>query len=149
MSIIYVDADACPVRDEAQKVATRYGLKSIFVSNGGIRPSSDPMVEIVIVASSADAADDWIEENIKEKDIVVTQDILLAARCLEKGAFALGTTGKEFSQANIGMALSMRELNQHLREIGAGGNFNAAFKRNDRSRFLQALDLLVTKSIKV
>ena len=145
MSIIYVDADACPVRDEAQKVALRYGLKVIMVSNGGIRPSRDHMVEIIIVSKEADAADDWIVEHIEKNDIVITQDILLADRVLKKDAKALSPAGKEFTLNNIGIKLSMRELNQHLRETGEGGNFNAAFRPVDRSNFLQVLDLMAQR----
>ncbi len=147
MSKIFVDADACPVRQEAQKVATRYKVKIIMVSNGGIRPSNDPMVETIIVSAGADAADDWIVDNAQKNDIVITQDILLAARCLKKQVIALGNSGKEYDANNIGNAVAMRELNQHLRETGEGGSFNPSFKKNDRSQFLQALDLLVTRAL--
>lgn len=146
MTIIYVDADACPVRKEIQKVGERFGIKTVFVCDGGIRPSCDPLVEVVVVPAGADAADDWIEEHTGMADIVITQDILLAARCLDKGALVLGPTGKEFTQANIGMKLGMRELNQHLRETGMGGSFNKPFAAPDRSRFLQALDLAVHRA---
>lgn len=146
MSIIYVDADACPVRKEVIKVAERFGIKTIMVCDGGIRPSRDPMVEIVVVASGADAADDWIAEHATKGDVVVTGDIPLAARCLDEGALVLGSAGKEFTLGNIGMKLSMRELNQHLRETGMGGNFNKSFDGQDRSRFLQKLDLLVRQA---
>ena len=145
MTRIFVDADACPVRKEVQKVAQRFGLKTIMVSNGGIRPSRDPMVEIIIVPAGADAADDRIERDISTGDIVVTQDIVLAARCWTKGVGAVGPTGKEFTDINIGMSLGMRELNQHLRETGMGGGFNASFQAKDRSRFLQVLDLMVRR----
>ena len=147
MTIIYVDADACPVRKEVQKVAERFGLKTVFVCDGGIRPSRDPLVQVVVVPAGADAADDWIEEHASVADIVITQDILLAARCLDKGALVLGPGGKEFTQANIGMKLGMRELNQHLRETGMGGSFNKPFDAADRSRFLQALDLAVHRAV--
>ncbi len=147
MSKIYVDGDACPVREEVKKLAFRYGVKTIIVSNGGIRPSRDNLVEIKTVPKGADIADDWIVQEIALNDIVITQDILLAQRCLEKGALALGVNGKEFSQENIGMAVAMRELNQHLREIGEGGSFNKAFNKKDRSRFLQNLDLMVKRAI--
>lgn len=146
MTIIYVDADACPVRKEVEKVAQRHDLKTIMVCDGGIRPSRDPMVKIVIVAAGADAADDWIESHAGKDDIVVTQDILLADRCLKNQSLVVGPTGKEFTQANIGMKVSMRELNQHLRETGMGGSFNKSFDATDRSRFLQTLDLLVRKA---
>ncbi len=145
MSIIYVDADACPVRKEVVKVAQRYGLKTIMVCDGGIRPSYDPMVQIVVVSAGADAADDWIEQRAQTGDIVITQDILLAARCLKNEATVLGSNGKIFSTENIGNILAMRELNQHLRETGMGGSFNKPFDSNDRSRFLQSLDLAVQR----
>jgi len=145
---IFLDADACPVRKEAQKIATRFGVKLVMVSNGGIRPSRDEMVEIVIVEKKPDAADDWIEENISPNDIVVTQDILLADRCLKKLAIAIAPDGKQFTERNIGMILGMRELNQHLRETGMGTSFNKAFGPADRSRFLQNMDFLITKAIK-
>lgn len=146
MSIIYVDADACPVRNEVKKVAFRYGLKTIMVSNGGIRPLRDELVEIIIVGHGLDVADDWIESHIVKNDIVITQDILLAARCLEKQALVVAPNGNEFSNDNIGIKKSMREFNRFLRETGEGGNYNAAFTQKDRSKFLQKLDLLIIKA---
>ncbi len=146
MTIVYVDADACPVRREVQKVAERFALKTIMVCDGGIRPSRDPMVQVVVVPAGADAADDWIAEHAGHADIVITQDIPLAARCLDKGALVLGPGGKEFTHENIGMKLGMRELNQHLRETGMGGSFNRPFEAADRSRFLQALDRAVNRA---
>lgn len=146
MTVIFIDADACPVKEETKKVANRFGLKIILVSNGGIRPSRDPMVEIVIVAKGADVADDWIEAKIAKNDIVITQDILLASRCLDRGALAIGVNGKEFTNENIGIKLAMRDLNQHLRETGEGGSYNKAFSNKDRSNFLQNLDLMVRKA---
>jgi uncharacterized protein YaiI (UPF0178 family) len=144
--IIYVDADACPVKDETLRVAGRYGLVVAFVSNGGIRPSRDPMVRTVVVPHGADAADDWIVENVCEGDIVVTADIPLASRVLEKGAAALGSTGKPFTANSIGMALAMRDLNQHLRETGESKGYNKSFSARDRSAFLEALDLLARRA---
>ncbi len=146
MTVIFIDADACPVKEETKKVANRFGLKIILVSNGGIRPSRDPMVEIVIVAKGADVADDWIEAKIAKNDIVITQDILLASRALDRGALAIGVNGKEFTNENIGIKLAMRDLNQHLRETGEGGSYNKAFSNKDRSNFLQNLDLMVRKA---
>jgi uncharacterized protein YaiI (UPF0178 family) len=137
---IYVDADACPVKDEVAKVAERFGLVVTFVSNGGLRPSRDPMIRNVVVSKSADAADDWIVGNAKANDIVVTADIPLAARAVAGGAHVLGPTGKPFTPDNIGMAVAMRDLKQHLRETGESKGFNAGFSRQDRSRFLSALD---------
>lgn len=140
---IYIDADACPVKDEALKVANRHGLVIHYVSNAWMRLSDDPLVRRVIVTEGPDAADDWIAERIEAGDIVVTQDIPLAARCLKKGAKAIGNTGKPYNDASIGMAVAMRELNQHLRETGESRGFNAAFTRADRSRFLEALEQAV------
>lgn len=145
---IYVDADACPVKDEAIKVAERHGLVVTFVSNGGLRPSRDPMIRHVVVTKSADAADDWIVENASPNDIVVTADIPLAARTVALGAHVLGPTGKPFTPENIGMAVAMRDLKQHLRETGESKGFNAGFTREDRSRFLGALDGIVRGAVR-
>jgi uncharacterized protein YaiI (UPF0178 family) len=140
---IYVDADACPVKDEIMRVAERHGLVTHFVSNAWMRLAEGPLVRRVVVAEGPDAADDWIAERILPRDICVTQDIPLASRCLEKGARAIGPTGKPFTPDTIGMAMAMRELKQHLRETGEDRGFNAGFRREDRSRFLQALEQAV------
>lgn len=146
--IIYVDADACPVKDEVVKVADRLGLAVTFVSNGGLRPSRDPMVRNVVVSKSADAADDWIVENAKANDIVVTADIPLASRSVALGAYVLGPTGKPFTPETIGMAVAMRDLKQHLRETGEIKGYNAGFTPQDRSRFLGALDQTARRAIR-
>jgi uncharacterized protein YaiI (UPF0178 family) len=145
---ILVDADACPVKDEIVKVAERHGLQVTFVANSGLRPSRNPMIRNVIVSAGFDAADDWIAENAGLNDIVVTADIPLAARTLEKGALALGPTGRVFTVESIGAALGMRELNRHLRETGESRGYNAAFTSRDRSSFLQALDHLVRQALR-
>jgi uncharacterized protein YaiI (UPF0178 family) len=137
---IFVDADACPVKDEIVRVGGRHGLVVTFVANFGLRPSRDPMVRNVVVPQGADAADDWIAEAAGAGDIVVTADIPLAGRALAKGAVVMGPTGRFHTTDSIGMALAMRELNQHLRETGESRGFNAAFTPRDRSAFLQALD---------
>ncbi len=139
---IFVDADACPVKDEAMRVADRLSLPICFVSNGGIRPSRDPMVRIVVVPAGADAADDWIVEHAQGNDIVLTADIPLASRAIDKGCHVLGFTGKPFTPASIGMALAMRNLKQHLRETGDIKGYNPGFRPADRSAFLSALDTL-------
>jgi len=136
---IYVDADACPVKAEVERVAERHGLMVHIVSNGGIRPSQNPLIRTVIVPEGADAADDWIAERIGATDICVTADIPLAARCLKKGAAVLRPNGKPFDEASIGMALGMRDLHKHLRETGMQ-TFNAGFTKQDRSTFLNALE---------
>ncbi len=144
---ILVDADACPVKDEAARVAERHGLVVTFVSNGGLRPSRDPMIRHVVVPKSADAADDWIVDNAQANDIVITADIPLAARVVAKGVHVIGPTGRPFTPENIGMAVAMRELKQHLRETGESKGYNAGFAREDRSRFLGRLDEIVRRAV--
>ncbi|MBL8580619.1 MAG: YaiI/YqxD family protein [Rhizobiaceae bacterium] len=146
--IIYVDADACPVKAEAATVAERHGLVIVYVSNGGLRPSRDPMVRNVVVSKGVDAADDWIVENVRADDIVVTADVPLAARSVALGAHVMGPTGRLFTKETIGMAVAMRDLRQHLRETGEDRGYNASFSREDRSRFLSALDLATRRAIK-
>ncbi|MGI9413698.1 MAG: YaiI/YqxD family protein [Hyphomicrobiales bacterium] len=143
MTEIYVDGDACPVKDEVMRVAERHGLTVHFVSNSGLRLYDSPLVNRVVVAEGPDAADDWIAENITGEDIAVTADIPLAARCLDHGAAAVGPTGKPFTKNSIGAALAMRDLNAHLRETGAIGGNAPSFTRRDRSQFLQALEQAV------
>lgn len=144
--MIYVDADACPVKEEALRVADRHGLAIVYVSNAWMRLPEGLNVQRVVVAEGPDAADDWIAERIGKGDVAVTADIPLAARCLKAGAQAIGPTGKPFTEASIGMALAMRELSQHLRETGESRGFNASFTRQDRSRFLEALELAVQRA---
>ncbi|MBN9075207.1 MAG: hypothetical protein BGN87_03800 [Rhizobiales bacterium 65-79] len=144
---ILVDADACPVKEEIVRVAERHGLAVTFVANSGLRPSRDPMIRNVVVSAGFDAADDWIADNARPNDIVVTADIPLAARALEKGAFAVGPTGKVFTAETIGTALAMRDLNRHLRETGESKGYNAAFAPRDRSAFLQALDRMARQAL--
>lgn len=145
---LYVDADACPVKDEAVKVAGRHGLVVTFVSNGGLRPSRDPMVRHVVVPQGADAADDWIVENAAANDVAVTADVPLAARLVEKGVHVLGPTGRPFTPETIGMAVAMRDLKQHLRETGEIKGYNPGFSQKDRSAFLSALDQAVRRAIR-
>ena len=122
-------------------MATRHGLAFTIVSNGGLRPSANPLLRHVTVAEGADAADDWIADHIGAGDIAITADIPLAARCLDKGARVLGPNGKAFTQDGIGMALGMRELSRHLRERTPGGQtHHAGFSKQDRSRFLSELE---------
>ena len=143
---IYVDADACPVKPEILKVAERHGLPVTFVANSGLRPSRDPMVRNVIVSGAFDAADDWIAENVREGDIVVTADVPLAGRTVAAGAHVTGPTGRLFDKANIGMASAMRDLGAHLRETGESKGYNAAFSPRDRSAFLETLDRLCRRA---
>ena len=142
MTDIYVDGDACPVREEIYRVATRLRLNVFVVSNGSrpIRPPGTSNVRMVLVSDSADAADDWIAERIVSTDVCVTSDIPLASRCLKKGARVVSPTGKHWTQANIGNALASREIARHLREVGATTRGPAPLTKKDRSRFLGALD---------
>jgi uncharacterized protein YaiI (UPF0178 family) len=142
MTAVYVDADACPVKAETVRVAERLGLRVFIVSNGGVRPDPNPLVETVIVAAGPDAADDWIAGRIGPGDLCVTADIPLAARCLAAGARALGPDGRAFDSANIGAALAARQLSADLRAASplAAGGGGRPFGRAERSRFLDALD---------
>jgi uncharacterized protein YaiI (UPF0178 family) len=142
---LFVDNDACPVKEEVLRVAARYKLQVTLVSNQGMRPVAAPNVRQVVVGAQFDAADDWIVEHAGTNDIVVTSDIQLAARCLDKGCKALNSAGHVFTSQNIGSALSMRALNAHLRETGDIKGFNPAFSKKDRSQFLQSLDMLIQK----
>ena len=142
--MIYVDADACPVKPEVERVATRHGTPVRMVSNGGLRPSANPLVEMVFVAEGADEADKWIAERAGPGDVVVTGDIPLAARAVEAGAKVLKHNGEALTQANIGNTLATRDLMADLRAADpfrqGGGR---AFSKADRSRFLDALDRAV------
>ncbi|MDX2288468.1 MAG: YaiI/YqxD family protein [Hyphomicrobiaceae bacterium] len=140
LTTLYVDADACPIKDEAVRVADRHHLPVYFVSNAFMRLPDGRDVHRVVVPDGPDAADDWIAARITTRDICVTADIPLAARCLKAGARAIGPTGKPFTETSIGMALAMRDLQAHLRETGESKGFNASFTPADRSRFLQALE---------
>jgi uncharacterized protein YaiI (UPF0178 family) len=140
---IYIDADACPVRREVFTVAERHRLIVHVVTAGSVRVPYDARIRLALVETGADAADDWIAARVGEGDICVTADIPLAARCLERGAGALGPTGRRFTPDNIGATLAARELSAHLREIGAGGKGPAPLTPQDRSRFLGELDGLI------
>ncbi len=148
MTQIFVDADACPVKAEATKVAERHDLVITFVANSGMRPSRDPMIRNVVVSGKFDAADDWIVENAAAGDIAVTADVPLAARLVENGVHVLGPTGRPFTPESIGMALAMRNLKQDLREAGEIKGYNPGFTARDRSAFLQALDATVRRAMK-
>ena len=141
MTAVYVDADACPVKAEAERVATRHRVKMFVVSNGGLRPSQNPLVETVIVPEGPDVADMWIAERAGVGDVVITGDIPLAAKCVEEGAKVLKHNGEALTQANIGNVLATRDLMTDLRAAdpfrqGGGKGFTKA----DRSRFLEALE---------
>ena len=150
MTQIYVDADACPVREEVYRVAGRLGVGVLVVSNGSrpIRPPGLPYVRMVMVGEAMDAADDWIAERIEAADICVTADIPLASRCLAKAARAVAHNGRAWTTDNIGSALAGREIGRHLRELGVATGGPPSFARQDRSRFLAALDTAVNAAIR-
>ena len=140
---IFVDADACPVKDEIYRVAGRYGIHVTLVANSWMNHLRNNQVELVVVEKEDDSADDWIARNVSEGDIVITGDIPLAARCLDGGARVLGHRGREFTEANVGEALATRHLLTQLREKGAISGGPQPFAKKDRSLFLQKLDELV------
>ena len=140
---LYIDADACPVKNEVFRVARRHGLKVYLVSNSWMRIPPDEFIELIIVNEGSDAADDWIAMHITETDIAVTADILLAARCLKKGAKVIRPTGRLYSEDSIGGALASREFMAFLRDMGNITGGPSPFEPKDRSRFLQRLDELI------
>jgi uncharacterized protein len=144
--MIYVDADACPVKPEIIKVAERHNFPVTLVANSGLRPSRDPMITNVIVSNGFDAADDWIAERCGPGDIVITADVPLAGRCVANGALVTGPTGRVFDVTNIGMATAMRDLGAHLRETGESKGYNAAFSPRDRSQFLETMEKLCRRA---
>tara|TARA_B100000676_G_C18075419_1_gene847308 strand:- start:1834 stop:2286 length:453 start_codon:yes stop_codon:yes gene_type:complete len=145
VTTIYVDADACPVKDEIVRVALRHRLPVAMVSNSWMCTDPDPLVEMVVVEQGADVADDWIAERAGQGDIVITRDIPLAARCLGSGSVVLDADGRPFTEAGIGSALAMRELKAHLRETGEIAGYNPSFSKKDRLRLLDAMEREVQK----
>ena len=150
MTEIYIDGDACPVREEVYRVAGRLGLVVHVVSNGSrpLRPPGLPNVRMVVVGEGADVADDWIAERIGPRDVCVTGDIPLASRCLARGARALSANGRVWTPDNIGGALAGREVARHMREIGMATGGPSALTKADRSRFLGALDTAVQAALR-
>ena len=145
---IFIDGDACPVKDEVYVVATRYGLPVALVANKRQSVPRDFGVEMVVVEGTPDAADDWIAEHARAGDVVVTADIPLAARCLAVGARVLGTSGRPFTEDSIGGALASRELGSNLREAGVITGGPPPISQKDRSRFLSKLDELVQRGLR-
>ena len=143
--LIYIDADACPVKDETYRVAARHRLKVFLVANSWISVPRDADVERVVVSAGPDVADDWIVEHVEEGDLVITADVPLAARVVAKGAEAIGPTGKPFTAASIGMQLATRNLMADLREAGEITRGPRPFSPRDRSEFLQSLDRAVQR----
>jgi uncharacterized protein YaiI (UPF0178 family) len=140
---LYIDADGCPVKQEVYRVAKRYGLRVLLAANKWMHIPDYDWVELVVVEEEFDAADDWIAEHITENDIVVTADIPLAARCLEKQARAINPRGRVFREDSIGAALAEREMASHLRDMGIMTGGPAPLTKRDRSEFLQRLDAVI------
>jgi uncharacterized protein len=140
---IFIDADACPVKQEVYRVASRYRLKVTLVANSWMRVPSEPWITLQVVEDGFDAADDWIVEHVQSHDIVITADIPLASRCLKKGARVIGSTGKPFTEDNIGQAVAVRNLMSDLRGAGEITGGPPPLKKSDRSRFLQQLDEVI------
>jgi len=145
---VFVDADACPVKQEIYKVARRYNLKVILVSNSWMRTPEASWIELVVVDKGADVADDWIVEHVQKKDLVISGDIPLASRCIKKGAQVLGHTGRPFTEDNIANALALRNLLADLRDEGIMTKGPKPFSKKDRSQFLQSMDEMIVKIIK-
>ncbi len=145
---IFVDADACPVKDEVYVVSTRYGLAVALVANARMYVPPGFGVEMIVVPGTPDAADDWIAERVRKGDVVVTADIPLASRCLAAGARVLGPSGQPFTEDSIGSALAGRELHAHLRESGLQTGGPRAISAKDRSRFSSRLDELVQRGLR-
>ena len=150
MTEIYVDADACPVREEIYRVAARLHVNVFVVSNGSrpIRPPRMSNVSMVLVGDGADAADDWIAEHIGTTDVCVTSDTPLASRCLKSGARVVSPMGKQWTEANIGSALAGRDIARHLRELGEKTRGPAPLTKHDRSRFLRVLDTALRAALR-
>ena len=148
MIAIFVDADACPVKDEVYVVATRHGVRVALVANAPMYVPKGMGVQLIVVDQGPDAADDWIAENVQPGDVVVTADVPLAARCLAAGARVLGATGREFDEDSIGGALAMRDLLASRREAGDLTRGPAPISPKDRSRFSDALDRVVSRSLR-
>jgi uncharacterized protein YaiI (UPF0178 family) len=141
---IYVDADACPVKKEIERVASRNKIEVLLVSNGGLRPISHPLIQNVFVSTDSDAADKWIVDNGQSNDLVITADIILADNCIKKGMLVLKPNGEELNQANIGNTLSLRDLSSDLRSAnpffqGSGKTFS----KQDKIRFLDSLEKII------
>ena len=146
---IYVDADACPVKNEIEKIALRHNLITYMVCNGGIRPSRNTLIKLVIVEKASDAADNWIIDHIAKADICVTNDIPLAEHCLKKGALVITPKGKRFTEDNIAMALATRGIMSQIRELGNATTGPSPFSKADRSNFLNFMETTVNSARKL
>ena len=145
---VFIDADACPVKEEVYKVALRYGLKTFVVSNAFMAIPAHPRIERVIVSAGPDIADDWIAEHAENGDVVITNDIPLAERALAKGASAIAPNGRAFTRDSIGSAIAQRAIMEQIRSTGAITGGPPPFGKADRSRFLQALDEAITRELR-
>lgn len=145
MMTVYIDADACPVKDETYKVAERYKLVTFVVSNSFIQIPKSPLIQRMIVDAGPDVADDWIAEQVVAGDVVVTNDIPLAGRVLAKGGHAIAPNGRAFTPDSIGAALAQRALMEHIRSTGEITGGPAPFSSGQRSQFLQTLDQVITR----
>jgi uncharacterized protein YaiI (UPF0178 family) len=145
---IYIDADACPVKNEVYRVAERYELDVILVANTWMNTPKSNRIRLQVVDGKFDAADDWIVDHAQTDDIVITADIPLASRCLDNDARALGPKGREFTKNNIGDIMATREIMSHLRDLGTATGGPAPFQKKDRSRFLQSLDRMIQTILK-
>lgn len=148
MPQIYVDADACPVKDEIRRIVERHNIVAHLVSNRGLKTGAHPLIRNVLVGDGFDAADNWIVEHLAPGDVVITGDIQLADRCLKSGAQVIGHDGKPFTMNSIGAALAMRELSSQLRDMGEIKGGGPAFSRRDRTAFLNALEQAVQRALR-
>ena len=148
MITLYVDADACPVKEEVYRVARRYKIRVFLVANAPMRIPREDLFEMVVVPGNMDAADDWIAEKVTDTDIVITTDIPLASRSIKKGARVLNSKGRIYTPESIGNALAVRDLSTYLRSIGDITSGPAPFEKKDRSAFLQSLDTLIQAILK-
>lgn len=145
---LFIDADACPVKDETYKVGLRHGMKIFVVSNSYVRIPASPRIESVVVDAGPDVADDWIAERVQPGDVVITNDIPLADRTLKAGGAAVAPNGRVFTADSIGSALAGRAIGEHLRSMGEVTSGPKAFDQRARSAFLQALDQVIVKSLR-
>ena len=145
---IYIDADACPVKNEVERIATRHNLEAFMVCDGGIRPSVNPLIHLIFVNQAADAADDWIVDHIRQGDICVTNDIPLAERCIKEGAFVIKPNGNTYTSDNIGMAIAVRKIMEEKRQSGEMTYGPSPFTNADRSNFLDRMEVIVQKAIR-
>jgi len=148
MITVYIDADACPVKDETYKVAERYKLMTFVVSNSFIQIPKSPLIARMIVDDGPDVADDWIAGQVAAGDAVITNDIPLASRVLAKGAHAVAPNGRAFTPDSIGAALAQRNLMEHIRSTGEITGGPAPFSNANRSQFLQTLDQVINRGLR-